>query len=201
MWAGSIAGAIATPGLYKVRLIENKTLLSEQTFEIKKDPRLKVSDEDLKAQFDLVQKVNKKVSECHTAINQIRKIKSSVSGYLGALKDTALVAKLKKISKPMIDSLEVIESSLMQTKAKAPQDVLAYPIRLNDKMAGVARYAMSDGFGKPNTQHYAVYEDLAVRIDKVIARYKSIKETKVPEFNDLVNREKIQAIVLDEKGK
>jgi hypothetical protein len=160
-----------------------------------------VSDEDLKAQFDLVQKVNKKVSECHTTINQIRKIKSSVNGYLSALKDTALVSKLKKVSQPMIDSLEIIESSLMQTKAKAPQDVLAYPIRLNDKMAGVASYAMSSGFNKPNKQHYAVYEDLAVRIDKVIARYKEIKNKKVPEFNDLVNREKIQAIVLDEKGK
>ena len=176
-------------------------MLSEQTFEIKKDPRLKVSDEDYKAQFELVQKVNKKVSECHTTINQIRKIKSSVSGYLSALKDTALVAKLKKVSQPMIDSLDVIEASLMQTKAKAPQDVLAYPIRLNDKMAGVANYVMSNGFGKPNKQHYAVYEDLAVRIDKVISRYKAIKDNKVPEFNDLVNKEKIQAIVLDEKGK
>ena len=101
----------------------------------------------------------------------------------------------------MIDSLDVIEASLMQTKAKAPQDVLAYPIRLNDKMAGVANYVMSNGFGKPNKQHYAVYEDLAVRIDKVISRYKAIKDNKVPEFNDLVNKEKIQAIVLDEKGK
>lgn len=201
MWAGSIAGAVATPGMYKVRLIEDKTIVSEQPFEIKKDPRLKVNDEDLKAQFDLVQKVNKKVSECHTTINQIRKIKSSVNGYLDALKDTALVSKLKKISQPMIDSLEVIEALLMQTKAKAPQDVLAYPIRLNDKMAGVANYAMSNGFNKPNKQHYVVYDDLAVRIDKVIARFKEIKDKKVPEFNDLVNKEKIQAIVLDDKGK
>jgi photosystem II stability/assembly factor-like uncharacterized protein len=201
MWAGSIAGAIATPGMYKVRLIDDNKLIAEQPFEIKKDPRLKVTDGELKEQFELVQKVNKKVTECHKTINQIRKIKASVSGYLGAIKDTALVSKLKKVSQPMIDSLEVIESSLMQTKAKAPQDVLAYPIRLNDKMAGVANYVMSNGFGKPNKQHYAVYEDLAVRIDKVIARYKEIKDKKVPEFNDLVNKEKIQAISLDEKGK
>ncbi len=199
MWAGSGAGAVATPGMYKVRLIEDKSLISEQTFEIKKDPRLKATDDDYKAQFDLVQKVNQKVTECHKTINQIRKIKSSVSGYLGAIKDTALVSRLKKVSQPMIDSLEVIESSLMQTKAKAPQDVLAYPIRLNDKMAGVANYVMSGGFTRPNKQHYDVYNDLAVKIDKVVAKFNEIKNKKVPEFNELVKKEQIQAIVLDEK--
>ncbi len=199
MWAGSTAGATATPGMYKVRLIEDNKLIAEQPFEIKIDPRMKVTNADLKEQFDLVQKVGKKVTECHKTINQIRKIKSSVSGYLMAIKDTSLVSKLKKVSQPMIDSLEVIEASLMQTKAKAPQDVLAYPIRLNDKMAGVASYVMSNGFGKPNKQHHTVYEDLAVRIDKVIAKFKEIKDKKVPEFNDLVNKEKIQAIILEGK--
>ncbi len=199
MWAGSIAGAVATPGMYKVRLIEDKKMLAEQDFEIKKDPRLKATDEDYTAQFDLVQKVNKKVSECHKTINQIKKIKTSVGGYLSSIKDTALVSKLKKVSQPMIDSLEVIENALMQTKAKAPQDVLAYPIRLNDKMAGVANYAMSNGFMKPNRQHYAVYEDLAVKIDKVLAKFNDIKDKKVPEFNELVKQQQIQAIVLDGK--
>ena len=199
MWAGSIAGAIATPGMYKVRLIEDKKILAEQDFEIKKDPRLKATDEDYAAQFDLVQKVNKKVSECHKTINQIKKIKTSVGSYLSSIKDTALVSKLKKVSQPMIDSLEVIENALMQTKAKAPQDVLAYPIRLNDKMAGVANYAMSNGFAKPNKQHYAVYDDLAVKIDKVIAKFNEIKDKKVPEFNQLVTQQQIQAIVLDGK--
>ena len=99
----------------------------------------------------------------------------------------------------MIDSLEVIENALMQTKAKAPQDVLAYPIRLNDKMAGVANYVMANGISKPNKQHYAVYEDLAVKIDKVIAKFNDIKDKKIPEFNELVKQQQIQAIVLDGK--
>ena len=99
----------------------------------------------------------------------------------------------------MIDSLEVLESSLMQTKAKAPQDVLAYPIRLNDKMAGVGSYVMSGGFTRPNKQHYEVYNDLAGKIDKVVSKFNEIKNKKVPEFNELVKKEQIQAIVLDGK--
>jgi hypothetical protein len=95
--------------------------------------------------------------------------------------------------------LDIIENALMQTKAKAPQDVLAYPIRLNDKMAGVASYTMSNNFAKPNKQHYAVYEDLAMRIDKVLAKFTEIKDKKVPEFNELVKQQQIQAIVLEGK--
>jgi accessory colonization factor AcfC len=185
--------------LYKVRLIEDKKMLAEQSFEIKKDPRLSAKDEDYKEQFDLVQKVNKKVSECHKTINQIKKIKTSVSNYLTSIKDTAIVSKLKKVSQPMVDSLEIIENALMQTKAKAPQDVLAYPIRLNDKMAGVASYVMSNGFGKPNKQHYAVYEDLAGKINTVLSKFNEIKNKKVPEFNELVKQQQIQAIVLEGK--
>ncbi len=201
MWAGSTDGARAIPGNYKVRLIEDKTLLSEQTFELRKDPRVKATDEDYKAQFDLIQKVNKKVSECHTTINQIRKIRSQVNGYLGTVKDTTVLSKLKKVSKPMLDSLENIEGKLMQTKAKAPQDVLAFPIRLNDKIAGIAAYVASNVASRPNKQHYAAFEDLSVRLDKVIANFKEIRDKKVAEFNDLVKQQQIPAILLEEKSK
>jgi hypothetical protein len=43
----------------------------------------------------------------------------------------------EKMTKSTLENLDKIESSLMQPKAKAPQDVLAYPIQLNDKMAGL----------------------------------------------------------------
>ena len=201
MWAGDGSGARAIPGNYKVRLIEDKTLLAEQTFELRKDPRVKATDEDYKAQFDFVQKVNKKVSECHKTINDIRKIRTQVNGYLGTVKDTTVLAKLKKVSKPMLDSLENIEGKLMQTKAKAPQDVLANPIRLNDKIAGVASYAKSNGASRPNKQHYAAFEDLSAKLDKVLSNFKEIRDKKVTEFNDLVKQQQIPAILLEEKGK
>ena len=75
MWAGSGVGAKVLPGMYKVRFIEDKKIIGEQTFDIKKDPRAEGTDADLKEQFEFHQKVNKKVNEAHLAINKIRKIK------------------------------------------------------------------------------------------------------------------------------
>jgi hypothetical protein len=53
----------------------------QKPVEIKLDPRVTTSDADLKEQFDL-HKSNKKVDEAHIAINQLRKIRTQINGYM-----------------------------------------------------------------------------------------------------------------------
>ncbi|WP_248903290.1 glycosyl hydrolase [Flavobacterium sp. K5-23] len=198
MWAGSGEGAKVVPGTYKIRLIEDKTIIAEHPFEIKKDPRVTVSDADLKEQFDLHQKINKKVDEAHIAINQIRIIRAQINGYTTTVKDTVMVNQIKKLSKATLESLEKIESTLMQPKAKAPQDVLAFPIQLNDKMAGLGSN-VSSSESKPTKNAYVVYEDLAAKIDIEINKIKDIVDKDVKEFNAFILKQQIPAIILDKK--
>jgi hypothetical protein len=66
----------------------------------------------------------------------------------------------------------------MQPKAKAPQDVLAYPIQLNDKMAGLGSN-ISSSESKPTRNAYVVYEDLAMKIDAEIKKIKDIVDNDV----------------------
>ena len=195
MWAGNGEGVKVLPGNYKVRLLEDKEIIAEQEFVVKKDPRVTSSDADLKEQFDLHQKINKKVDEAHIAINQIRKIRTQMNGYLGNVKDSTMVREMKKITKPIVDILDDIESKLMQPKAKAPQDVLAFPVQLNDKMAGLGSI-VSSGETKPTKSAYLVYDDLSSKIDKQIARVKEIIEIKILEFNDYVRQQQIPAITI-----
>ncbi len=200
MWAGSGEGAKVVPGNYKVRLIEDKTIIAEQAIEIKKDPRLTVSDADLKEQFDLHQKINKKIDEAHIAINQIRKIRTQINGYVATIKDSTLVNQMRKITKPILNSIDEIEANLMQPKAKAPQDVLAFPIQLNDKMAGLGS-TVSSADTKPTKSAYIVYDDLATKIDSAVAKVKDITENKIKEFNEFVKTQQIPAIILDKENK
>ena len=86
----------------------------------------------------------------------------------------------------------------MQPKAIAPQDVLAFPIQLNDKMAGLGSN-VSSAETKPIKSAYVVYEDLAAKIDKAIAKVKVITEKKVAEFNEFVKSKQIPAIILDQE--
>ena len=198
MWAGSGVGAKVLPGMYKVRFIEDKKIIGEQTFDIKKDPRAEGTDADLKEQFEFHQKVNKKVNEAHLAINKIRKIKGQINGYVGAVKDSVMVKEMKKMTEPTLKSLEELEATLMQPKAKAPQDVLAYPIMLNDKMAGLGSN-VSSGDTKPTKGAYEVYDDLAKKIDIAVAKVNEIATVKVPEFNAFIQQKQIPAIVIEDK--
>jgi photosystem II stability/assembly factor-like uncharacterized protein len=198
MWAGSGEGAKVVPGNYIVRLIEDKTIIAESPIEIKLDPRVTVSEADLKEQFDLHQKVNKKVNEAHIAINQIRKIRTQINGYIAAVKDTVVVNQMKKMTKLTLENLDKVEATLMQPKAKAPQDVLAYPIQLNDKMAGLGSN-ISSSESKPTRNAYVVYENLAMKINAEIKKIKDIIDKDVKEFNAFVMKQQIPAIILEKE--
>ena len=200
MWAGSGVGAKVVPGNYIVRLIEDKTIIAESPIEIKLDPRVNVSEADLKEQFDLHQKVNKKVNEAHIAINQIRKIRTQINGYIATVKDTVVVNQMKKMTKTTLENLDKVEATLMQPKAKAPQDVLAYPIQLNDKMAGLGSN-ISSSESKPTRNAYVVYDDLALKIDAEIKKIKNIIDNDVKEFNAFVLKQQIPAIILEKEVK
>ncbi len=196
MWAGDGVGVKAVPGSYKVVLMEDKTILGEQTFEILKDPRKSETAADYKEAFDFVQKVNKSVTEAHKGINQIRKIRGQINGYVDGIKDTTLAAKFKKEAKPIHTDLDDIEAQLMQPKAKAPQDILAFPVMLNDKIAGLAT-DVTESDTKPTQVSNQIYDSLKIRLDAQLAKLKVVIEQKVPAFNKLVSDEKIPAIILE----
>jgi photosystem II stability/assembly factor-like uncharacterized protein len=182
MWGGSTIGPRAVPGNYKVKLYIGDTLMAAQNFVIKEDPRYAVSQKDLEEQLALHQKINQKLSETHKAINELRSIRSQINIYIGSVEDSAFASQLKKLSKPILDSLQLIEDALVQHKANAQQDLLNYPIRLNDKIAGIAS-AVSSAESAPTKQSYIAYDDISALIDVQLTKLKKIKEIQIPAFN------------------
>lgn len=195
MWAGSVVGPRAAPGNYSVKMLIGDSLIAQQTFAIMKDPRLTTSDADFAAQSDLLMKINKKLSETHKAINDINKAIGQINSYLGNVSDTALASSLKKSVQPTIDSLNAIAEQLYNPKAKAIQDVLAFPIMLNDKLAGVGS-VVSSADTRPTKASYDAFNDISRRIDVQLSKLKKILGEKIPEFNRMVQEKKIPAVNL-----
>ena len=198
MWAGNTTGPKVVPGQYKVRMILGDRLVKEEIAEIKKDPRVDATDADFKAQFDLLMKIHKKLDESHRNINDIREIRKAVTEYMKAVKDTVIISNFQKITKPMLKSLDDLEQNLLQNKAKAMQDLLAYPIRLNDKMAGIAG-VVSSADTKPTKASNDVFNDISSKIDKTSEKLKKIVDEDVPAFNNMVKQNQLPAINLKQK--
>ncbi|NBC26147.1 MAG: glycosyl hydrolase, partial [Bacteroidetes bacterium] len=178
LWAGSTVGAKAIPGRYQVRLIVEDETVMTQDFEITKDPRTDTTQEDFEAQFDLHQTITAKLDTTHKTINRIRELREE----LGDIKsDYSEDEGVQERADAMLELLTEVEGELMQTKAESFQDVLNYEIKLNNKLAALAN-TVATGYGRPTEQQYAVYEDLAEKVD---AQFKRIEPILTGELSEM----------------
>ena len=188
LWAGSTAGPRALPGTYTVRMYVGEGLVGEQEFEVKKDPRLEqISQEDLVAQFELVQTINAKLDSTHKAINKIRSVREEFREQMGSLGTDETSKTLFERGQSMMKAMTEIEEALVQTKAEATQDVLNFPIRLNNKLAAL-KSTVATGYGRPTAQQYAVYDDLASKTDAHLMRLQKIWDGEYTDILEEIER-------------
>ena len=194
LWNGLGSSRKVVPGIYAVKMLIGKKQVGEETFEVKRNPKMKCTDADLVEQFDLLTKVNANITKIHTSINSLRKMKEQLNGFLGKLSDSAQVKTLKLLTEPMIKTLDEVESKLMQPKALAPQDVLALPIQINDKFGGLSN-SIGSAESKPTKQAYQVFNDLSAQMDEQLAKLNKVLGIDLDIFNAKVAEMKIPAIL------
>ncbi|MDQ6678224.1 MAG: glycosyl hydrolase [Acidobacteriota bacterium] len=188
LWAGSVRGPAVVPGVYTVKLtVDGKS--QSQTFRVNKDPRIETTDQEFQSQLSLELQIRDKLTQTHQAILDIRDVRKQVEDLAARTKVPLVIDRAKALSK----ELTQVEETLYQTKNKAPQDPLNYPIRLNNRLAGVlAALEMSDS--GPTRQQQMVFEDLATGINAQLKRLDEIMKRDLPAFNKLVRDQNIPAI-------
>jgi photosystem II stability/assembly factor-like uncharacterized protein len=193
LWGGSIAGPRVVPGNYQVRLSVDGKAIGTESFAIKADPRLTYTQDDFQKQFDLMSKINRELSATHDAILEIRDVRKQLDDISGRIKDPSqkeLVDQAKAINA----KLTAVEEALIQTKIKAGQDALNYPIRLNNKLAALSSTVDSYD-GPPTAQSYAVYDDLSSKVDAQLAVLAKIKSDDIAAFNKAFTAKDLPVIV------
>jgi hypothetical protein len=191
LWNGVPSGIVAPPGSYFASIKIGKDS-AEVPFTVKADPNYKLTQADYDQQFVFLKQVQDKFNEIQKAIKDIRSLRSQINDFVS--KQGKDVPKEIKASGDSINKkLTSIEETLYQTKAKSGQDVLNYPIRLNDKLGGVFDVANS-GNAAPSKQAIDVYNDLAKQVDAELNKLSSIKEKEIPAFNSLI-REKALPVI------
>ncbi|HZH35729.1 MAG TPA: hypothetical protein VEX65_00535, partial [Flavisolibacter sp.] len=191
LWNGVPGGIVAPPGNYfaRVRVGADST---EVPFTIKPDPTYKMTQAAYEEQFTFLNTIQEKFNETQKAIKDIRSLRTQINDFVSK-QGKEVPKEIKTAADSINKNLTTIEEALYQTKAKSGQDVLNYPIRLNDKLAGVFNVANS-GNSSPSRQARDVYNDLAMQIDLQLARFRSIKEKDIPAFNTLI-REKALPVI------
>jgi photosystem II stability/assembly factor-like uncharacterized protein len=191
-YEGGIEGPVAIPGSYQLRLTAGGQTLA-QPLEVKLDPRVKASRDDLKKQLDLALEINHKLTQLNTAVNQIRSLHGQIRSLDRELGNNSkdLVAASKDFDK----KLSAVEETLANPKITASEDSLAYPIQLDGKLATLETDVESADAG-PTEGDRAAYADLDHALSQQLAAWDTIRTHDLAEFNDLARRAKVQAIVL-----
>jgi hypothetical protein len=194
LWGGSTAGPRALPGTYQVRLtVMGKSYTAP--IEIMPDPRLDVSRADLAKQFDLLIKIRDKVTATDDAVNQIRDLREQIVALNKRLKNDSRAKAVADAGKSLDKKMTEVEEALIQTKAKSGQDVLNFPIRLNNHLVALAGVVASAN-SAPTQQSYEVFDMLSKSVDEQLAKWTTIVSTDVKSYNDLAKQQEVPAIIL-----
>lgn len=183
MWWGTLEGPEAAPGTYTARLITEADSV-ETTFDIILDPRSEGTVEDRQAQFDFLLEIRNTLDETHDAIRHMRELKEQIRSLSARLSETThqeLIDEAERLEGMM----DEIEGQLYQTKLKSNQDMLNYPIQLNNKLAHVASLA-SMSPNRPTQQMIDVKNFLTEKIEVLLEDWNRILEKDVPTYNKMI---------------
>jgi hypothetical protein len=197
MWGGSLAGPKVMPGNYQVRFSVDGKPVSTESFVVKSDPRLSTTQEDFQKQFDLMSKINLKLSQTHEAILEIRDVRKQFEDLSGRMKSPEQ-KDLRDRAGEIMKKLTAVEEELIQTKIKSSQDALNYPIKLNNKLAALGSAVDSADYA-PTNQSYDVYNDLTAIIDPQLAQLALIKAEDIAAFNRMFAEKNLPVITTRNK--
>lgn len=196
MWAASTRGPLAPPGTYQVRVTAGPDVQT-QSFAVARHPGVAgVTDADLVEQFALASKIRDKVTAANEAVIRIRTVKDQVAE---RVKQWTATQKDKKLSpaaalgEALTKKLTDIEGEIYQHRNRSSQDPLNYPIKLNNKLAAL-QGVVEAGDGRPTTQSYAVFAELAAALDAQLAKLDAVLKADLAAFNREIAKKKIQAI-------
>jgi photosystem II stability/assembly factor-like uncharacterized protein len=187
MWAGGVTGPRVSPGTFTVRLtVDGQT--QTQTFAVKKDPRLSTTPEDYAKQLSLARQLCDKLSETNQAVVRIREVRKQLEDY--TRREDKRVAEA---AKALTDKLTAVEEDLYQTKNRASEDPLNFPIKLNNKLASVLGEVESSD-NPPTAQSYMVYEELATEVNSRLKSLNGLLTTDLAVFNKMMHDQNVPAI-------
>ena len=195
LWNGTVGSPKAAPGNYFVKIKMGKDSM-EQPFTILANPTYKITQQAYEEQFATLINIRDKFTEVQKAIKNIRDIRTQINDF-SERQGATLPKEIKQKGDTINKQLTTIEEALYQTKAKSGQDVLNYPIRLNDKIGGLFDYANS-GYNAPTEQVKNVYTNLAAMADAQLKKLQLLLDVDVVELNKII-REKAVPIIAPKK--
>lgn len=186
LWSGFPSPLTMPPGEYTVTMVTGEVRQSAK-FRWVRDPRSSASDRDLVAQHEFLLRVAKRLDEANGAVTRIRALRTDLDKAVEEASKKGDAASLRTSVDGLKAKLTSVEEAIYQTKNRSGQDPLNYPIRLNDKLAGVFSTASGGDF-RPTDQSVEVFEILSRQLADQEAILKRLVDADLAAVNAELTR-------------
>jgi photosystem II stability/assembly factor-like uncharacterized protein len=192
-------GPVAVPGHYHVKLtVGGKSQTAD--FDLKLDPRVKISQEDLQAQFNLLIETRDELSRVYDAVNQIQDVRSQLSGLKRRLPDNANAKTIVTAADDLEKKLVAVRDGIMNLDISANEDSLAYPPQLDAKLAFLAMDAGSAD-SAPTDAETRQLEKLKRQSGELLAKWEDLQRRDLAAFQKLTAEGSLSTVMVPPAGR
>jgi photosystem II stability/assembly factor-like uncharacterized protein len=187
-------GASVVPGRYKVVLsIGGKSYT--QTLDVKMDPRVKASIDDLRRHFDLDQQIADALRKDYEALQQVRSLRAQMK----VLSDKTLSGKADPI-KAMAAQLDSKAAAIEGDEGGYGTRYMSTPegrslARLNGGLNALVS-ALDTADAAPTTQQVGVLGELDKALEEQLSAWSQLKSKDIPELNEQLKKAGLPVIDL-----
>jgi hypothetical protein len=180
------------PGAYQVRLTADGKSYTAP-LELKLDPRVKASTDDVQKQVELGRKIVAEVSEIHEAAGTIREVRTQTRGLARRFGDDSRYASLVSATKDFDKKSLDLEGRLLQVNSKSSESNLNYPVLVDERLHSLL-FSVESADAAPTKQQYEVFESLEKEAQPLLAQYRELMSKDLVALNEMVNKQSIPAL-------
>jgi hypothetical protein len=191
-------GPVAVPGQYQVKLTVGG---QSQTapFEVKLDPRVKVSAADLAQQFDMLMQLHEQINNVYDAVNQIQDVRSQVAGLKRRLPENASTKPVAASADELEKKLVALRDQLINLTISANEDSLAYPPQIDARLAYLAM-DVSTADSAPTEAEQLQFEKLKRQSGELQSRWDDLQRRDLAAFRKLTSENNLSTVVVPPAG-
>jgi photosystem II stability/assembly factor-like uncharacterized protein len=190
--AGDPIAPLVLPGTYQVRFtLAGKSQTA--SFEVKMDPRVQTSAEDLRKQFELMLRMRDRQDELNKAVMAIRETRAQLQALEKRLGSGESEKPLVTSSADLRKKMSAIEEELVQVNGKSSEDFANYPVKLDSKFGALQNLADSAD-AAPTAAELAVFAQLDQQLETQLTKWREVLTKDLPAINDAMQKHNVPLI-------
>jgi DNA repair exonuclease SbcCD ATPase subunit len=185
-------GPLALPGKYQARLtVAGKSQTAQ--FEVKMDPRVQTSAEDLRKQFDLMLKLRDRQDEMNKTVLAIRDLRAQLQALEKRIGSENASKSLVATSSDLRKKISAVEEELVQVNSKSSEDQANYPTMLNSKF-GLLQNLVDSADAAPTAAEAAVFADLDQRLEAQLTKWRDVLSKDLVVLNESMRKNNVPLV-------